>query len=284
MKPKSCLTIAGSDPSGGAGIQGDLKTFCAHSVYGMAVITALTVQNTISVDSLFPVPPDLVSAQLSHLWDDIPWDVAKTGMLHSSETVRAVGEFYKSLSRKPLLVVDPVMVASSGDALASSSLVGAYCEWLFPVATLVTPNAQEANRFTGIKITTFRQFPKVAEALVDMGARAVLLKGGDLPVEDDLVHDLLQVADEDPLWFTHPRVSTVNSHGTGCALAASIASNLALGMSISGAVLAAREYVRQALVFSYSVGQGRPSINHLWKEKIETVGPLGVSNDDIVNL
>ncbi|MHC4138012.1 MAG: bifunctional hydroxymethylpyrimidine kinase/phosphomethylpyrimidine kinase, partial [Planctomycetota bacterium] len=185
---QTALTIAGSDPSGGAGIQGDLKTFQAHGVYGMAVITALTAQNTVGVRDAYDVPPDFVRAQLEAVLDDLPVGAAKTGMLSVPATIEAVASVLGSRGL-PFLVVDPVMVATSGDSLLRDDAVDVLVARLFPLATLITPNVPEAQRLTGMEIKTVGQMREAAEALVRRGARGVLITGGHL--EGDRVVDLL---------------------------------------------------------------------------------------------
>jgi hydroxymethylpyrimidine/phosphomethylpyrimidine kinase len=255
----TALTIAGSDPSGGAGIQGDLKTFSAHGVYGMAVITALTVQNTVGVRDAFDVPPDLVRAQLDAVLDDIPVGAAKTGMLSVPETIEAVASVLGD-RRLPFLVVDPVMVATSGDALLRDDAVEVLVARLFPLATLITPNVPEAERLTGLEITTVGGMRAAAEALVRRGARGVLVKGGHL--EGDRVVDLLH-CDGAFHEFGAPRLATPHTHGTGCALAAAIAAHLSRGASLPDAVARARAFVRRGIERAVVLGGGHNPLNHL---------------------
>lgn len=255
----TALTIAGSDPSGGAGIQGDLKTFHAHGVYGMAVITALTVQNTTGVSGVFDVPADFVARQLDAVLEDMPVGAAKTGMLSVTATIEAVASTLER-RRVPHLVVDPVMVATSGDALLRDDAVSALVERLFPLATIVTPNLPEAQRLLGHAIETPEQMRTAALALRDLGARAVLLKGGHLPGRQ--VVDLLYF---DGVFheFGEPRLETEHTHGTGCALAAGIAAQLARGADLAEAVGRARDFVRRAIERAVVLGRGANPINHL---------------------
>ncbi|MGH7162553.1 MAG: bifunctional hydroxymethylpyrimidine kinase/phosphomethylpyrimidine kinase, partial [Planctomycetota bacterium] len=222
---RTALTIAGSDPSGGAGVQGDLKTFHAHGVFGMAVVTALTVQNTRGVSGVHDVPPDFVAAQLDAVLEDMPVGAAKTGMVSVTPTIEAIA---RALGRRrvPFLVVDPVMVATSGDALLRDDAVAAIVERLFPLATLVTPNLPEAERLCDFRVDSIEAMRHAALALKSRGARAVLLKGGHLPGPQ--VVDLLY-ADGVFHEFSDPRIGTRNVHGTGCALSAGIAAQLARG-------------------------------------------------------
>ena len=255
----TALTIAGSDPSGGAGIQGDLKTFHAHGVYGMAVITALTAQNTVGVKGVHDVPADFVTAQLDAVLDDMPVGAAKTGMLSVPATIAAIAGGPRR-RRVPFLVVDPVMVAASGDALLRDDAIDVIVELLFPLATLVTPNIPEAERLADMKIERPEQMRRAALALRDMGARAVLLKGGHLPG-----HQVVDVLLSDGVFheFSEPRIDTPHTHGTGCAIAAGIAAQLARGANLAEAVGRARDLVRRGIERAVVLGHGANPINHL---------------------
>jgi hydroxymethylpyrimidine/phosphomethylpyrimidine kinase len=256
---RTALTIAGSDPSGGAGIQGDLKTFTRHGVYGMAAITALTVQNTQGVRGVHDVPPAFVAAQLDAIFDDMPVHAAKTGMVSATPIIDAIADV---LTRRgaPPLVVDPVMVATSGDPLVDDEAVEAMVAKLFPLAALVTPNLPEAERLCGFEITTQEQMERAAQAIVARGARAVLVKGGHL-AGDEIV-DLLYFRGSFHE-FRGKRIDTVHTHGTGCALAASIAARLALEDSMPQAVERSREFVRRGLEEAVVLGKGTNPLNHL---------------------
>jgi len=256
---RTALTIAGSDPSGGAGIQGDLKTFSAHGVYGMAVITALTAQNTVGVRDAFDVPPDFVRAQLEAVLDDLPVGAAKTGMLSVPATIEAVASVLGSRPL-PFLVVDPVMVATSGDSLLRDDAVDVMVARLFPLATLITPNVPEAQRLTGMEITTVGEMREAAEALVRRGARGVLITGGHLP--GDQAVDLLHTGGAFHE-FGAPRLATPHTHGTGCALAAAIAAHLARGAALPDAVARARAFVRRGIERAVVLGRGSNPLNHL---------------------
>jgi hydroxymethylpyrimidine/phosphomethylpyrimidine kinase len=252
------LTIAGSDPSGGAGIQGDLKTFHAHGIYGMAVLTALTAQNTRGVTGVHDVPAPFVAKQLEAVLADMPVGAAKTGMLSNADTVDAVASVLRR-QRVPFLVVDPVMIATSGDALLRDDAVAVLVERLFPLATVVTPNLPEAERLVGERIDTPDAMRHAAVRLRDRGARAVLLKGGHLPGEQvvDLLYDGTFHAFEDR------RIRTEHTHGTGCALSAAIAAHLARGADLTEAVLRARAFVRRGLERATVLGRGKNPVNHL---------------------
>ncbi|MHC4669623.1 MAG: bifunctional hydroxymethylpyrimidine kinase/phosphomethylpyrimidine kinase [Planctomycetota bacterium] len=253
------MTIAGSDPSGGAGIQGDLKTFGAHGVYGMAVVTALTVQNTTGVQGVHDVPPEFVAAQLEAVLDDMPVGAAKTGMLSVPPTIEAIASVL-SRRRVPFLVVDPVMAAASGDALLRDDAVEVIVERLFPLATLITPNVFEAQRLTDIKISSVEEMRRAATALVRRGAPAVLISGGHLPGKQ--VVDLLY-AEGAFHEFSEPRLETPHTHGTGCALAAGVAAQLARGAELTEAVARTRAFVRRGIERAVVLGRGHNPINHL---------------------
>lgn len=255
----TALTIAGSDPSGGAGIQGDLKTFCAHGVYGMAVITALTVQNTTGVKGVHDVPAEFVAAQLEAVLEDMPVGAAKTGMLSVPATIHAIADVLEP-RRVPFLVVDPVMVAASGDALLRDDAVDVIVERLFPLATLVTPNIPEAERLAGMKVERPEQMRRAALALRDLGAKAVLLKGGHLPG-----HQVVDVLLSDGVFheFSEPRIDTPHTHGTGCAIAAGVAAQLARGANLAEAVGRARDMVRRGIERAVILGKGSNPLNHL---------------------
>ncbi|WP_028574865.1 bifunctional hydroxymethylpyrimidine kinase/phosphomethylpyrimidine kinase [Desulfonatronovibrio hydrogenovorans] len=261
-KPLNCaLTIAGSDPGGGAGIQADLKTFAAHRVYGMSVITALTAQNTLGVYGISVPEPGFVSLQLDRVLDDFPVKAAKTGMLFS---VEIISEVWNSLKDKDLLlVVDPVCISQSGHRLLREDAVEALKKMMIPKAILVTPNKPEAELLTGIKEIDSRE--KVLEAIdifIKMGAKGVLLKGGHFQKQDEMV-DWLGIESCAPFPIKRPRIKTRNTHGTGCTLSAAIAANLARGLEIGPAVEQARDYLQSALENSFNLGGGDGPVNHL---------------------
>jgi len=255
---QTALTIAGSDPSGGAGIQGDLKTFHGHGVYGMAVVTALTVQNTLGVQAVHDIPAEFVGRQLRAVLDDMPVGAAKTGMLSRSDVIAAVAEALRE-KPPPYLVVDPVMVASSGDSLLRDDAVETLVRELFPLATIVTPNLPEAERLVGRKIERGGREDAIAE-IVALGARAVLLKGGHMRGNDvlDLLYDGKSFEE-----FCQPRIDTRHTHGTGCALAAALTARLALGETLRAAVSKAILFVRRGLAGGVELGAGVNPLNHL---------------------
>ena len=255
------LSIAGSDSGGGAGIQADLKTFAALGCFGMTAITALTAQNTCGVRAIHPVPPDMLRAQIDAVLEDIGADAVKVGMLHSPEIVRTVAQ---AIDRHHLsrVVFDPVMVATSGAKLIDDPAIAVLVAELFPRATLITPNLDEAALLVGRPLVCAQDMAQAAAELLANGARAVLLKGGHLA--GDVVMDLLLPAEGEPLWMQAPRIATANTHGTGCTLSSAIAAHLALGAPLIDAVQQARAFVRQALQAGASVktGQGEGPLNH----------------------
>jgi len=257
---RSVLSIAGSDPSGGAGIQADLKTFAALGVYGMAAITALTAQNTVSVTGVYEVPPGFIAEQINAVFADIIPDAVKTGMLSNAAIVRIVA----AKARQPNfhnLVVDPVMVAKSGDRLLREDAVKAVREELIPLAFVVTPNLPEAAKLVGFDIASPHDMREAARAIHALGARNVVVKGGHLP--GDVVTDLLY--DGGTFYdFSGVRIDTKNTHGTGCTFASAIASYLAKGEPIVDAVREARAYLTGALENAYDTGKGHGSVNHMW--------------------
>jgi len=255
------LSIAGSDSGGGAGIQADLKTFAALGCYGMTAITALTAQNTLGVRAIHGVPPQMLRDQIDAVMEDIGAHAVKIGMLHAPEMVQTVAD---AIDRHALqkLVLDPVMVATSGAVLIDSPAIAVLVRELFPRAMLVTPNLDEASLLVGRPLRDEHGMEAAARELLAMGAPAVLLKGGHLA--GDQVCDLLLVKNSPPHWMRAPRICTGNTHGTGCTLSSAIAAYLALGASLLEAVEAARCYVRAALEASANVrtGAGSGPLNH----------------------
>ncbi|MDP3170474.1 MAG: bifunctional hydroxymethylpyrimidine kinase/phosphomethylpyrimidine kinase [Polaromonas sp.] len=255
------LSIAGSDSGGGAGIQADLKTFAALGCYGMTAITALTAQNTLGVRAIHGVPPDILSHQIDAVVEDIGVHAVKIGMLHAPEIVMAVAA---AIDRHALqkVVLDPVMVATSGAVLIDNPAIAVLVRELFPRAVLVTPNLDEAALLVGRPLHNAQDMELAADELLGMGSRAVLLKGGHLP--GDAVMDLLVTADGVKHWMQAPRIPSANTHGTGCTLSSAIAAGLALGMSLLDAVEMARVYVREAMIAGANVktGAGGGPLNH----------------------
>lgn len=238
------LSIAGSDSGGGAGIQADLKTISALGCFGMTAITALTAQNTCGVRAIHGVPAQMLRDQIDAVIEDIGTDAVKIGMLHAPEIVQTVAE---AIDRHALqnVVFDPVMVATSGAVLIEQASMDVLVRELFPRATLITPNLDEAGLLVGKPLTLTEDMEAAALTLRAQGARAVLVKGGHLPGET--VIDLLLTDTGEKIWMKAPRIQSPNTHGTGCTLSSAIASHLALGETLVEAVRAARLYVREAL-------------------------------------
>ncbi len=261
--PKA-MTIAGSDSGGGAGIQADLKTFAALGVYGTVTLTAITAQNTVGVSGVHEIPTDMIVAQMDAVMSDIGADAVKTGMLSSQEIVEVVAEQVAKHGIRSL-VVDPVMVAKSGDALLRDDAVNAVCTKLVPLAAVVTPNIPEAEALTGMAIETDHDVREAARRIMGMGARSVVVKGGhrEGPAVD-VLYDGSEFRE-----FTAPRIDTVNTHGTGCTFASAVAAGLAQGKTVEDAVAQAKEYVTEAIRASFPIGRGHGPLNHfyeLWRD------------------
>jgi len=255
------LTIAGSDSGGGAGIQADLKTFAAHGVYGMSVVTAVTAQNTRGVHAVHEVPAEVVRAQLAAVLDDLGADAVKVGMLGNAAIVAAVADELRRVTsgaRRVPLVVDPVLVAKGGAALLRDDAVERLRSDLLPHATVVTPNLPEAERLTGMRVASEEQRVDAARALAGVGC-AVLLKGGH--GEGDEIVDLL-VDGERVVRFAHRRQATRSTHGTGCTLSAAIAARLARGDALEDAIAGAVDYVQRAIAAAPGLGAGHGPLEH----------------------
>jgi len=249
---KTALTIAGSDPSGGAGIQADLKTFSRLRVYGMAVITALTAQNTTVVTGTMEVPPDFVARQLDAVLGDIHVDAAKTGMLLTAGVVEVVACKVREHEIRNL-VIDPVMISTSGAPLLNRDALGTFCRTLLPLALIITPNTGEAGMLTGRSITAIADMEEAALQVHGMGARSVLIKGGHLTGDDatDVLFDGSEF-----YHFQSPRIPSRDTHGTGCVLSAAITARLAEGKSLRDAVQLAKDFVSQAIKNGLRLGKG----------------------------
>lgn len=258
------LTIAGFDGSGGAGIQADLKTFSALGCYGMSVLTALPVQNTQGVISCYEIELKAIEEQLNAIFDDIIPDAIKIGMLFNSDIIKLVANFlYKNAKNIPI-IVDPVMVAKSGDRLLLSSAVESLKEYILPIARVVTPNIPEACDLVGVKsINTDDDMLKVASTILDMGAYSVILKGGHL--DSNIARDLF-LSKETKEFIDAKKIDTKNTHGTGCTLSAAICSYIARGYSELEACKLAKEYLFNALLAakSNSVGKGAGPVHHFY--------------------
>jgi hydroxymethylpyrimidine/phosphomethylpyrimidine kinase len=253
------LIIAGSDSGGGAGIQADIKTVTVLGGYAATAITAITVQNTLGVSAIHPLAPDIVVAQARAVLDDIGADAIKTGMLGSAETVAAVADVLAAAGVQA--VIDPVMIAKGGAALLDDRALAAVRDRLVPLAALLTPNAPEAAVLTGLAVETTDDLRRAGEALLALGARAVLMKGGHVP--GDSVTDLLITAAGETS-FSGARIDTRHTHGTGCTLASAIAVGLARGMTLDAAVAGAWAYVAEAIRRAPGFGAGAGPLGHGW--------------------
>ncbi len=253
------LTIAGSDSGGGAGVQADIKTITALGGHAASAITAITVQNTLGVGAVHPVPPELVVAQVRAVLDDIGADAVKTGMLGSAEMVETVAEILTGVSVP--VVIDPVMIAKGGAALMDERALAAVRGRLIPLATLLTPNAPEAAALTGLVVETTDDLRRAGEALLAMGAAAVLMKGGHVPGAS--VTDLL-ITPAGETGFSGARIDTRHTHGTGCTLASAIATGLAQGLTLEAATARAWAYVAEAIRRAPGFGAGAGPLDHAW--------------------
>jgi len=254
------LIVAGSDSGGGAGIQADIKAVTALGGFAMTAITALTAQNTLEVRDVLPVPPDFVRQQMDTVLDDLGADAIKTGMLFDAAVIEAVAAVIKAHSTTIPTVVDPVMVSESGAQLLAPTAVEALCEHLLPLASLITPNLPEAEVLYGAPIEDLSAARQAAVALRERFQVAVLLKGGHLKSRN--VTDILVTADGRELLFTGTRLDSTSTHGTGCTLAAAIATRLAQGMILEDAIEHGREYLRQAIRTAVPLGKGAGPVNH----------------------
>lgn len=264
------LTIAGSDSSGGAGIQADIKTMSAIGVYAASAVTAVTAQNTLGVDGVQGIDPDMVARQIDAVFSDLRPDAVKIGMLYSRGIVEAVADRFCHWSPQNV-VLDPVMISTCGSRLIEEDAVEAIKEKLFPFASLLTPNLMEAEHLTGIAIDGIAPAREAARCIVEKGCRAALVKGGHL--DGDVAVDVL-FADGELREYSSRRVVSVNTHGTGCTLSSAVASFLALGLPLAEAVGCAKNYLHSALVAgaNVAVGGGHGPVNHLFNpNKLKTI-------------
>lgn len=264
------LTIAGSDSGGGAGIQADMKTFAALGCYGMSVPVALTAQNTVHVTGIYPVQPDFVSLQIEAVMEDIGVDAVKIGMLGDVGVIAAVAAGLKKF-RPPNVVLDPVMVAKSGDKLLKDEAVDDLKRTLFPLADVITPNLFEAEVLLGRAVATPEDMEEAGKQLLELGPKAVVVKGGHGQSKSDSSDCLVQRSKGGEVlteWFESRRINTENTHGTGCTFSSAIAAHLAQGSSIRDAVSRAKDYISRAVEAgaAYKLGQGHGPVHHfhLW--------------------
>jgi hydroxymethylpyrimidine/phosphomethylpyrimidine kinase len=263
VTPPVALTIAGSDSGGGAGVQADLRTFAALGVFGTSAITAVTAQNTSEVRRVVPMTADVVAAQVHAVLDDLPVAATKTGMLASAATVACVAAIARA-GRLANLVVDPVLVSSSGAALLEADAIATYCRELVPVAAVLTPNRQEAGVLLGQEIRTLADQQAAARELARLGPARVVVKGGH-PVDDAGGEAVDVVSDGERVWeLRAPWVETANTHGSGCTFAAAIVSGLARGCDVDDAIAAAKTFVHRAITgaVSWKLGAGHGPLDH----------------------
>ncbi len=254
------LTIAGSDCSGGAGVQADLKTFSAIGTYGMSVITAITAQNTIGVFDVEELSKEIITGQLKAVFEDIKPKAVKIGMVSSPEIILTIVENLKKY-KPEILVVDPVMISKSGYDLLRKEAKENLIKYLIPMASLITPNIPEAQEITGMKVETVEDMKEVGKKILELGPKYVLVKGGHLDGDavDVLIgEDVFEV-------FTSPRINKKNTHGTGCTISSAITSYLALGNSIKEAVRLSKIYITEAIENSFDIGHGVGPVNHFYK-------------------
>ncbi len=253
------LTIAGSDSCGGAGIQADIKTFCAHGCYGMSIITAVTAQNTQGVAASLDIPPEMITAQADAVFSDIRVDAVKTGMLSCVDTIKCVSDIIKKYSPK-FYVLDPVMISKSGFALLRDDAVESVISLLLPLCCIVTPNIPEAERISGMKIKSETDAREAAKRIYSFGPKSVLIKGGHLDGDPtDLLYDGSSFT-----VFPGRRIDTKNTHGTGCTLSAAVACSLAAGTDITEAVRRAKAYVSTGIEHSLDIGSGCGPLHHFY--------------------
>ena len=257
------VTIAGSDPSGGAGIQADLKTFLAHHVYGMSIITALTAQNTCGVRDVMDVPTTFLSEQFDCVFEDIFPDAVKIGMVSQPDAIHTIVKKLKQYQPQHV-VLDPVMVSTSGHRLLSEDAVAVLLHELLPLSEIITPNIPEAEVLAACSITNKEDMIKAAEILAQDYQGAILIKGGHAM---DFADDLLYV-DHQVIWIEGKRINNPNTHGTGCTLSSAIASNLAKGESIITSVKNAKAYINGALLAQLDLGKGSGPLDHGWKDTL----------------
>jgi hydroxymethylpyrimidine/phosphomethylpyrimidine kinase len=260
--PPIVLTIAGFDPSSGAGVTADIKTIAAHMCYGVSAITALTIQSTAGVRGVVPVDPKLLAHTLEELQRDVKVSAVHIGMLGSSEVVSQVADFLKD-ARLKNVVLDPVFESSSGAALLDEPGVELMIQGLLPLADVITPNVDEAAAQTGLEVRDPAQMKLAAARLHEMGAKSVVVTGGHL----SQAIDLLSVNGDQVQTYRADRVDSPHTHGTGCALSTAIACQLAKGQSLPMAVLLAKAYVLAAIKHSYSIGRGSGPVNHMWRKE-----------------
>ena len=255
------LTIAGSDSCGGAGIQADLKSFQANGVYGMSAITAVTVQNTMGVFGIQDISPEIIEGQINAIFEDIRVDAIKIGMVSKIESIKSILKALRKVSDLPKIVLDPVMISTSGYSLLSTDAKDTLINELFPLAELITPNLPEAEDILGCEIKTVEEMKEAAKKLMELGPKAVLVKGGHLEHDaTDLLYD-----GKEFILLPQEKINTVNTHGTGCTLSSAIAANLAKGKSIKDSVIEGKKYITNAIKHGFELGHGVGPTNHFYE-------------------
>lgn len=260
--PPKILTIAGFDSSGGAGIQADLKTFTVLGCYGMSVLTALPIQNTTGVKNCYSIPLNAIEEQLDVIFTDIRPNVIKIGMLFNTEIIQLIASFLKRYAISIPIVLDPVMVAKSGDPLLLPDAIDSLKQLLLPITTVVTPNLPEASVLSGMSIANEQEMTTAAEKILALGPKAVFIKGGHLLAQQ--AADLLLTREHEKTWLTTQRIESKNTHGTGCTLSAAIASYLALGFSLKESCEKAKAYLTKAIADAkaWKIGKGLGPVSH----------------------
>ncbi len=276
---RTALTIAGSDSSGGAGIQADLKTFQALGVFGMSAVTAVTVQNTQKVYDIQEMKPNIVTGQISCLFEDIHVHAVKIGMVASTKLIEAIAGALKKVGRLPPVILDPVMISKSGYALLAPDARKALVRHLFPLALVVTPNLPEAEDLLGKKITDLNGMKEAAREISALGAKMVVVKGGHL--EDGKATDVMFDGKDFKL-LENKRIATQNTHGTGCTFSSAIAANMALGKPFIDAVVCAKRYVTGAIEHSFSLGQGCGPTQHFFDLYKKAGLNINIKRDDSI--
>ncbi|MDR1944469.1 MAG: bifunctional hydroxymethylpyrimidine kinase/phosphomethylpyrimidine kinase [Synergistaceae bacterium] len=259
---KKVLSIAGSDCSGGAGIQADLKTFSAHGVFGMSVIVSVVAENTSRVIGFQDISPEVIDGQIDAVFEDIEVDAVKVGMLSCERTMRTVAEKLKEY-RPSGVVIDPVMYAKNGSPLMDPGAIDALIAYVLPLAYVLTPNIPEAEKIAGFEIKNREDVKKAAGSIVGMGPRSVLIKGGHALHEGGDAVDVLYDGTEFS-YYSSPRIDTKNTHGTGCTYSSAIASNLALGLPLGKAIARAKRYVSTAIEHALPIGKGNGPTHHFY--------------------
>lgn len=263
MKYIAVLTIAGSDSCGGAGVQADIKTMSALGVYAASAITSITVQNTMGVKAIQSIKPDIVSGQIKAVMDDIKPEAVKIGMVNDMATIKAIVNTLQE-SKPGIMIIDPVMVSTSGSMLMQPEALDIFCRMLLPMATLLTPNVPEAEVLSNVKINSMDDMDRAAHNILDMGCKAVLIKGGHL--EGNKKIDRLYINNGETHQYVHETIHTRNTHGTGCTLSSAIASFMARGEDMPQAVAKAKTYLSMALEAGkdVNIGEGHGPVDHLF--------------------